>query len=84
MVECALVLSECCQAVQDYGGYKCIALRRKALAGSLLLLDKLLQTELLHSVTYLSQSYAQLLGRMGLDPVVSFQRIEHLLSFSFT
>ena len=48
------------------------------------LLNELFQTELLHSVAHLSQSYAQFLGRMRLNPIVSLQSVKHLLSFPFT
>lgn len=64
VIKCSLELSEWYLAVQGDGGYKCVTSGRKALPSKFLLFNELFQTELFDSVAYLSQSYAQFLGRM--------------------
>src|SRR5208283_3330047 len=57
---------------------------RCALPSKFLLFNELFQTELFDSVAYLSESYAQFLGGVRLNPIVALQRVQHLLPFSFT
>jgi hypothetical protein len=45
------------------------------LPSSFLLFNEFLQTELLDSIAYLSESYAQFLGRVRLNPIVAVQRV---------